>query len=100
VEGRIEWEGQAARPPKSGSIYFMRNPPGIAMGMEIATPLEDGTFSLLLDPGDYALTFDPTFGDIRTIMLDDAPVVNWKIKVEQGATVKKMLLVIQPAAKP
>jgi hypothetical protein len=77
----------------------MRKPSGIAMGMEIAKPLEDGTFSLLLDPGDYDLTFDPNFGDIQTITLDDARVVNWKIKIEEGATVKKLLLVIQPVAK-
>jgi hypothetical protein len=100
LEGRIRWEGQAPRQLKTGSIYFIRKPPGIAMGMEIAKPLEDGSFSVLLDPGDYDLTFDPDFGDIKTITLDDAPVVNWKIKVEQGATLKKLLLVIQPVAKP
>jgi hypothetical protein len=100
VEGRIQWEGQAPKSPKTGSIYFMRKPPGIEMGMEIAKPLEDGTFSLLLEPGDYDLTFDPNFGDIQTITLDDAPVVNWKIKIEEGATVKKLLLVIQLVTKP
>jgi Carboxypeptidase regulatory-like domain len=100
VEGRIQWEGQAPKPPKLGSIFFMRKPPGIAMGMEIAKPLEDGTFSVLLDPGDYDLSFDTSVFDVKTITLDEAAVVNWKIKVEPGATVKKLYLVVQPVAKP
>jgi hypothetical protein len=99
LEGRIRWEGQAPGSLKNGSIYFMRKSPGIGMGMEIAKPLEDGSFSLWLDPGDYDLSV-ANFGRVKTITLDDVPVVNWKIKVEQGATVKKMLLVIQPVAKP
>jgi hypothetical protein len=55
-----------------------------------------------LNPGEYTLTVQPLPEGfvVERVTLDEAPVTNWKIKVDSSAEPKKLVIVLAPKKQP
>ena len=94
AEVRLEAGNPAAVP--TGSVFFIRNKRITMMFMEIGKVDGMGKFTLPLIPGEYAITFDESLSKmgVRSVTLDDKPITNWKIEIDDSPGVRKLVIVL------
>jgi Carboxypeptidase regulatory-like domain len=96
IDAEIRVEGGRSRDLKFGSVYFTRTSQLTAMNMEIGHPDQEGKFSVALIPGEYSLRFDTSISSmgIRSVVLDDEPVTDWKIQIGESSGAKKLIIIV------
>jgi hypothetical protein len=101
VEGRIQVESGNIENLDSIHILF-RPADHILWSTGLAQPDRAGAFMVGLNPGEYTLTVQPLPEGfvVERVTLDEAPVTNWKIKVDSSAEPKKLVIVLAPKKQP
>jgi hypothetical protein len=94
AEVRFEAGNPAAAP--TGSVYFIRNKRITMMPMEIGKVDSTGKFTLPLIPGEYAISLDGSLSKmgVRSVTLDEKPITNWKIQIDDLQGVRKLVIVL------
>jgi hypothetical protein len=102
IEGRFRVEGGDVSSLKLGAIYFRRTDGVLMMGMTPAHAAADGTFEVVLHPGEYAFTFAYSRDNfnVQAVTLDDKRIDDWKLQIESSADPKKLTIVLKPKGKP
>lgn len=95
IHGQIQSENGGAI-PKLDAVYFRRSDRVELPPMKIARPDSSGAFELVLNPGDYTLTFAglPAGVAVKRATLDEKLVANWKISIESSAENRQLLIVL------
>lgn len=95
IEAEVRVEGNAAA-VTGGNVYFVRTKQITMMPMEIGKVDSTGKFTLPLIPGEYKIAFDKSLSKlgVRSVTLDDKPITNWKIQVDDSPGVRKLVIVV------
>jgi Carboxypeptidase regulatory-like domain len=101
IEGRIQVESGNIENLDSIHILF-RPADHMHWSTELALPDRAGAFTVGLNPGEYTLTMPPLPDDfvVETVTLDEAPLTNWKIKIDSSVDPKKLVIVLAPKKQP
>jgi len=101
LAAEIRVEGTNPVAPLTGSVYFMRSKRITIVPMEIGKADSTGKFTLPLIPGEYRIAFDGALSKIgvRSMTLDDQPIRDWKIQIDDSPGLKKLVIVVG-ASKP
>jgi hypothetical protein len=102
IEGLFRVEGGDVSSLKLGTIYFRRTDGVLMMGMTPVHAAADGTFDVVLHPGEYAFTFAYSRDnfDVQAVTLDGKRINDWKLQIESAAESKKLIVVLKPKGKP
>jgi hypothetical protein len=102
IEGRIQLSQDDTAILKALAVYFLRSDQVGPLGMKLAHPNSDGTFEVVLNPGEYTLTFAPLPDQfsVQKVTLDDKDVTDWKLAIESAVEPKKLLVVLSSKPQP
>jgi hypothetical protein len=102
IEGSFRVEGEEVSSLKLGTIYFRRTDGVLMMGMTPAHAAADGTFDVVLHPGEYAFTFTYSRDNfiVQAVTLDGQRINDWKLQIESSADPKKLTIVMKPKGQP
>jgi hypothetical protein len=102
LEGRIQVEGGNVDTLSSVQILFIPPDRTQMMSMQFPRPDNVGAFTAGLNPGEYTLAVQslPENFVVQKVTLDEAPVTNWKIKMDSSADPKKLVIVLAPKKQP
>jgi len=99
-QGQVQVEGEQGA-LALGRISFLRNDQIESMGWKTVTPDKEGKFVAFLNPGDYRISFDASYGKFRkAVLLDGLPVTNWTIHVGESAKPRTVVITLTPESKP
>jgi hypothetical protein len=70
--------------------------------MKLAHPSSEGTFEVVLNPGEYTLTFAPLPEkfSVQKVTLDDKAVTDWKLAIESAVEPKKLVIALTSKPQP
>jgi hypothetical protein len=96
VDVEVRMEGNAPVDLSRAAVYFVRTAQVTAWPMEIGLLGEDKKFPVSLIPGDYSISFEQSIVDlgVRSVTLDDEPVTNWRLRMNDSPVTRKMVIVI------
>jgi hypothetical protein len=102
LEGRIQVEGGNIASLSSVHITFLPADHMLLRSMLFAKADDAGAFGAALNPGEYTLAVQslPENFVVEKVTLDEAPVTNWKIKMDSSADPKKLVIVLAPKKQP
>ena len=102
IEGKIQLPPGDSTSLKPLAIYFVRSDRTELLGMKLAHPDDAGSFEIVLNPGEYALTFGglPDNFSFQRVTLDNKAITNWKLSIEPSAETKKLVIVLAHKGQP
>lgn len=102
ITGKIRMESGDSASLKPVTVYFLRSDRVELLGMKLAHPDSEGAFEVVLNPGEYTLTFEalPDKFKVQKVTWDDKPVTNWKLSIESSPEAKKLDIVLSPKVNP
>jgi hypothetical protein len=100
LEGLLIVEGGSSPDPKIKSILFFNTAPAMGAGIDSAHPDKNGKFELSLNPGEYTISFDSAPVELVRVTLNELPLTNQRFRMEPGAGVKRLVIVMKSKAKP
>lgn len=102
IDGEFRIEGDVVGDPKLSRIFFSAIDRLIPMTSKIGRPGNDRKFTVALIPGEYNITFEESISNfaIRQVTLDNKPVTNWKLRIDDSPETKKLVIVLKPKERP
>ncbi len=102
MEGLIQVEGGNVASLASVQIFFLPVDHKHFSAMQFVKVDDAGNFAAALEPGEYTLTMQllPAGFAVEKVTLDEAPVTDWKIKMDSSAGSKKLVIVLTPKKQP
>jgi hypothetical protein len=102
IEGRIQLTQDDPVILKALAVYFLRSDQAGPLGMKLAHPSSEGTFEVVLNPGEYTLTFAPLPEkfSVQKVTLDDKAVTDWKLAIESAVEPKKLVIALTSKPQP